>query len=324
MNVNDVKLLKEMQHNCKGILKVSNHLLHYDFTQNFNVYKIVGKFTVKQIEKTIDGFTGKNILLFTCDTCGYYSNRYFITQICSNGSINIDFKLYSIKYDIRVFDTFYKKGSFEEYRKNDKTITYIISQAAAAAVTPARDYMDYTGRIKIKAGWDGVRKTGDGRGRSWVSEIGATDSRGKSITYHPGHRDAAAVNNIVDKSGYIVDYYRTQLLTRAAAYKAAKRRDEYINAVNVESVDILRDKIEKMKALFIEKFTAAADYESIYKMRDILSYRYTGIYRDFEIYREKTIKKEYASIAASEKAFNIIVEDINVIMDKLNGGKKDD
>lgn len=325
MKVNDPKTLQAAQRDCKNILKVSNHLLHYDFTKKFEVYKISGKFTVKHIEKIVDGFTRKNILLFTCDTCGYYKNRYFIAQICSNGTINIDFKLYNSKCDYHTFDKYYKKGTFEEYRKNNDTITYIIVQDANAAIIPGVNYMDYNGRVKLTPGkWDAVRYAGDGRGHSWVSEVNATDRRGKAVKYHPLHRSAPALENIVDKSGYIVDYYKLQLLTRLQAYKADNRKKEYLQAVDPEKINILLDKINALKTRVIKAFTAAGDSEKIYSIVSALHWDYSRVYRGYEIYRDKTREKAYKSITESDRAFNDIIEIIDKITNKLNEVQKND
>lgn len=301
----------------------------FDFCAPFGVYQIKGRYTVKQVEKivAVDGYNTGNAVIAVCtrDTsrAAYgWSCDFQLVTIKRGGGFEIDYKT-PYHHKGRGLDTFYTKGSFEEVRKLDNAETVIFAQHTEHIKKPVKMPVDLSGRFKLLqfdfCTFPATKKRYVNRLR-----LQRTDASGQKFdheiigrVFYSGAPYAESVDQVIDKSGYLLQAGRDELKRRAAALRAEREKAAFVASDNADKVKELEKRITARKAETVkalEAATTAAELEAVEK--SLARWRgFAGIVADFERFREKVEKKSFASVAACLTAYNDILK-------RLKGGRE--
>lgn len=302
----------------KKLLSVDRHAMRslhtvigFDFKKPFAVWDISGRFTVKQIEKEAEKRGYNNAVIAVCvrDRDGW--NKDFSLVTVRGGAVKIDYKMpyYS---NGRGLDYFFSKGSFEEMRKSESAEAVIFVQSRDNIKKPEEKTVDFSERFKLEC----VNKCGDGRGAHWISglELKQTTNNGQRVKYgghwyiSSGNEKPQNVNDVIDKSGYILIERRANLRRRAAALRAERAKAKYDATNNEKQIAELREMIRARKASIVEMLKSANTAEELKAVEKAVAYwkGLAGIVADFERFERRTAAKEYRSIEDSNSAYNAI------------------
>lgn len=321
-----------MMSNQNAMLQINNNAmksLHdvfgYDFMRFFEVLRFDGKITVNKIRKAAEacGFTPANsvIVALMTDTAAHSYHRGDLTaaRITASG-IDIDFRA-PYKDGRRGFDHFITKSSFDDLRKIDSALTFVVCQRSEYLQPTKKQPANMNQRFRFSP--DKVRRCGDGRGNTWHSGIWSlteTERNNKFDYEVPRYSNIrpATLTDIIDKSGYLLVDRRRELKRRAdqarkehekAAYMARNDSAERLLTL-ANMVNALHDKL----TIRLATATTSEALEAI--SNQLCSWRggFDQVVRDFERFQERTKNRAYASPAEYDAAYNNLVSLINANM----------
>lgn len=300
---------KELLKKEKNILKALHVLYDFDFQQEFEIVKFTGNFTHNRIKKELnkDELQNHNIAVVITNV-KYRESQIFVTKV-TDTSFSLSFPK-NIYYMCKIND-FYTKSYFEDIRKEKDLVCYIVSQKNEHKKPASPKKIDYTQRFKY------VRHIGlsDGRGRNGVSQVYliCKNGTGKEFTYRTQDGFYSTnINDFVDKSGYLLEEHRGDLLRKAKALKAKKEKNK------VDSMDFSSDlekagaNMDEIKKAISKAFIDNFNYETICKI-DLIITRLRWALNDFEIITEKNKKKKFSSLESALYVLNRLNEKISEI-----------
>lgn len=315
-------ILKELLSKNNHALQTLHESLGFDFCKPFIVDKISGKFTVNQIIKRVNVSLpdpNKVIALYVNEDCGGWLN---LVTIDHYGNITIDNKTpyyYTTKGSYNII-TFWAKKRFEDIRKHEKVSVYIISQSKEYITTPIEKTIDYkTGRFDYVD--NGFTCHG---GKSYINRVTVKnrDTNGEKSTrvligqvFYTGmiSHYKTDISQIIDKSGYFVDYKRDDLKRRAAALKADRQKAAFIASDHTDKITELETMILGRKKEIEKLFNAAVTSEDIKAVVEALNdYRHglKWVLYSFELFKQRIVNKEYSNINNAVKAY----QDIKIML----------
>lgn len=302
----------------KKILSVDRHamqdlhtVLGFDFCKPFSSWYIDGRFTVKQIEKEAEKRGHDNAVIAICARDRHGWNKDFSLATTCGGVVSIDYKTpwYSKG---RGLDNFYTKGSFEEVRKSNGAEAVVFVQNREYINKPSGKKVDFSERFKVER----VNKSTDGKGNRWISrlDLRQTTNNGKRVEYggqwyiNGSNAKPQQLNDVIDKSGYILLDRRAELQRRAAALRAERAKAAYNATDNTRQLEELREIIQKRKSEIVEMLQNANTAKELIEVETALSRwkGFAGIVSDFERFKSNTENKKYKSIDDSNKAYQEI------------------
>lgn len=314
----------------KALLKINpdalrglHSLLGYDFQQDHTIAYIQGCFTINGALKAANAAADEKCLvsLLCIDRESHFRNdRLSLVTVGAAGSIEIDYRK-GWRWNL---EKFFTKGSFNEYRKSESAETFVIAQKVQYIHKPDEKPFDAFARYAYIAGKD--RKTGDGEGSTWLSNIAvrALDGSNKTIELtRDGEKETYSMIvygrqncnhpqtylDIIDKSGYLLPKRRGELKRRADALKREKAKSAYLLTENRAKVEELRGMIETRKQSIIAVLSSAKSADDMRAVESAIG-AYGGglrwIVQDFERFADRTERKAYDSIVDSERAYNSI------------------
>lgn len=308
----------------KKLLSVDVHalqdlhsVLYFDFNKPYFSMYIKGKFTVNQINKIAieNGFKLEESTIAICikNNSKLWMRDFALVTLCGN-TVNIEYRMpYHNKG--RGLDYFYRKSDFEDARKNNESETFIFIQRNDNKTKPTKKQRDYTKRFKlINYDYCRTRDNKEYINRIYLME---TDSNGTKFQYdnigqiiYTGKNYEQNINNIIDKSGYFVKFKREELKRKAAGLRAEREKEKYRAVNNSVQIEELNKLIQKRKLEIIEELKQAETSLELRNVEKQIAYfrGFSGIVADFETFKEKTEKKQYASIEASNRIYNNIKE----------------
>ena len=315
------ELLSINPHALQGL----HYLFGYDFQAPHTIAHIKGRYTVNSVLKAVGGADREKVVtLLTCEPRLW--NRLNIVQVNSTGKIEIDIEKgwYNFNLDKLSF-----KQWFDEIRKSEKADTYIIAQEKKHTSKPQEKPFDTSARYEYIEGKD--RKTGDGNGKIWISNITvrALDGSNKKIELtKDGHKetysriiyrrpDEARPQThleIIDKSGYLLPERRADLLRRADMLRKERAKAAYQATDNAEKVEELRTMVEQKKREFSQAIMNAANSEELRNAAHELYFKFMWIMSEYERFADKTARRDYVSIHAAESAYNHIKEELGKVV----------
>ena len=322
----ELKAEEEKTAAIKTLLTVNNHglqdlhtVLGLDFCAPFDAWTINGKFTLNQItnEASKRGYNCRNSVIAVC-TRDKSRARYgwscdFNIATVDGGKLEIEYR--TPYHDSgRGLDTFTAKKCFEEIRKSKDAETVVFVQDKANLKRPTERKLDVFGRYKLLK-FDYCYNTSVNKkyvNRLYLQEIEASGQRFSheiiGRVFYGGFPYAETIDQVIDKSGYMLEARRNDLKRRAAALKKEREKAAFVasdNGAKIEELQalIVARKAEIVKAL--EAATTAAELKSVY---DSLSTwkGFTGAVSDFERLKERDASKEYSSIKAFTEAYTAI------------------
>ncbi len=319
IKVNNIKAasFKDVYKAGATMPKVLFDLVHIDYNKPFSVFEISGPFTINQVDKVIHeaGYSARGamvVLLIEDPWRGYNGTRYNIATYSGGTTVNIDYKPRWSRTGGGYIDNYYRKADFEKQRKNDEAHGFIIIQdkkdlAPVKVVKP-----DFTGRFKLVKVNKWVYKNG---GPDYIGslELITKDAAGQKAEFRPvyyrGH-EITSPDEVIDKSGYIVNTKRVDLKNRAEALREARAKAAYQLTENAAELAKILEAIQAKKAAIIKELENAATAEALENVGKKLN-RWKGLPDIMSHYENLVIhdkNKDYASIDSYKKAVNRINE----------------
>lgn len=298
----------------KEILEFNRHALQFlhraagfDFEKPHTIHRINGRFTFNQVRKLIpDGCTAALLIrLHDKDLRWANTDRFYYVTLTDTG-FDADRHDFVDYWDFRdtqhPIDWVIGKGNFEEKRKKAALYTYVFTQNKEYMMLPAREMPRLDGvRYDFRIHYNDL----------YIKRRGHNE---KEIVYNRNdfgyYRKTLPVWECIDKSGYLINRRRADLIRRAAALKA-EREKAAADASNYlpELEEIVKEfeaaRAELAKA--IERATCFDDFSDYAHRCYDLGHAGSDIRRT----RELLENKSFRSIAAIEKALQGIRDRIN-------------
>ncbi len=311
---------KELLTVNRNILRGLHAQFGFDFEGLYYLEKIVGTFTARTA-------IPENIR--------EHSSEYTIVLLISDRrhSCRVANQLKTVVYSLGVFDVkrvhsdfkngidnFYAKKDFEECRKDNNTITYVIAQHnrnVKSAAAKNISVPSVTVGMRYKVNRDNTFYSSNSVG---VSYIRACTCRGlhDNKLYNMINQSATTCDfdYFFDKSGYYVYGYRNALLWRAYNAKTAREKEIYIATDNSGIIAKLRNCFTVKKAAFMDAFDRATTAAEFKKVEQSLSYYrgYVCTLSDFEDLERRENEKWYAT----QKDFERKAHEIFADLEKIN------
>ena len=304
------EIVKELLTRNPKMFQVLHALYDFDFETDFEIIKICGRFTLNSIKKSLGIPELYDYNVAAIITNIKYNEKYnYIVKAAENGfCIDFERRIWGSEYNI---DHFWGKGRFEEARKEENIITYVICQKKDLAKKASEKKPDFTQRFQYKS----VIRWGDGKGKHGISQIDILDKmhNNKKFTYKTRRPESSEnVNYFLDKSGYFVEEKKEELKRRAKALrtereKAAADASDFSKEVN--------EHFERMKAIrenISERILNAVNFDLLCEADRILSAaRWLQI--SIDKFKKRNAEKGFSSIENVKRALN----DINVEFEKI-------
>lgn len=323
-------MLKELQ-DFNGKIRYGMKSLHdvfgFDFCAPFEVVELNGRFTLGKLEKQLKeaGHTAETSVIAVCiaDSASSYRNYYHLATVEKGGKINVEYR--PPHYWSRgakngdCLDWFCRKSDFEAVRKSDGCSAFVFAQRKELLRIPKQYKVDFEKRYSVT----GCRFLTYDHGARAVSNVTLKrlDGGGETVeferigrTFYRGEHYPKTLEDLIDKSGYFVEWRRKDLQRRAAALRAEREKAAFLATDNAEKLNALEVMIrEKKKALVaaLEKAETSDELDAVYQSLKPYGGGFASVVRDFERVREKDEKKSFASVKAFENEYSRIVSALN-------------
>lgn len=317
------RALKKLYRFNKRSLKALNSTFHIDYNKPMQAVLINGNTTIKQILKKIEYTNNTLIIVLTIDPENRYKNdEYRAATIDSLEHVEISDGRYSnYHFDWKSgIGSYYGKGDFREQIKSKTSHTIVIAQERTHLAMPkelkSKKYdmdVDRYERFKI-ANEDHAIKTYSYQCDPYIDEIKLveTTNNGHKFIYHTYQYQNFKTNdisNIIDKSGYIVELKRLDLLRGAKELKAERAKNAFMVADFSKQLEDLRIRITAKKLELIELLknaTTANQFKSISDSLDTWNNGYAQIVESFDKMQAGIKDKTYKSIDDFNNHYNRI------------------
>lgn len=314
-------IINKLLRTNKNAFRCLHDLFGLDFMAPYGIIYISGKYTVNKIMKEAEkcGYARQTkLIVLTLDNAKKrYNDGFNLVTIDNSGKIDIDFKIpyYGGSFNSSL-DHFYTKYSFDEVRKSDKAEAIIIWQDQQYIKKPLEKPLDFNNRFKlidIDYAYTSDRKTR----YVYRLRLRKNDEKGTKFDYELGRycsmQRRTNIEDVIDKSGYLVENRRNEWIRKAAALRAEREKSAFVASDNSDKVSDLARRIGIHKAKIIKSLETAETSEELAVICGLLS-RYsglTGIVADFEHFKKNVDNKSFSSIAACEREYNNILNKLN-------------
>lgn len=321
--------IKELLSIDPKAMKSLNQVFHFDYNKEFKAVTIPGNTTINQIQKKIQADSNDLIVVINFN-CGYWYDRLQVGMIDYLGnSVTVDYSPHYFSGD-NIMSAYHSIGDFRDdlKSKQEKAIHFIIAQNKDYLSIPGKKTIDLNNRFKIATTNEGEKAIDLNRhsysSDSYISKVTIIDhmTGGIKYSYSPSGyfrgKDFKNIDEIIDKSGYIVSYFREELSRKARILKSEREKQAYLAVDNSAKVEELDLRIKAKKLEIIEQLKLANDSESLKAIAKSLEYwrnGFTSIVSAYEEMTKKIANKSYPSI----DDFNRNYDQINKML--LNCGK---
>ena len=320
--LNNIK--KEMLKKEPQALKVWHNAEGIDYKKEFVILKHDGKFTTNALEKEAANagyfWNDSKILCYTIGV-KHRENTMYMYKLTGGGGFYIDYKPWKFTTGRAHsnIDNLYAKKQLDAIRKEEDITTYIICQKKADTAPENLHPVNLANRFILKD----FNKSGY-KGESYIDRVHLkrTDDTGSEYTYndhgqiiYTSYYKYTAIDEIIDKSGYIVNKKRDDLKRRAEALRAERAKAAYLQTDNAEIISELENLFTETKAAIIEELKAAGTYEelkAVYKKLDTW-HGLTDCRQDLDRLKENDAARKYSSI----ERFTTAADGIRAALEKL-------
>lgn len=314
----------------RDLMRALHRVYGFDFCAPYFVGRIDGRYTVNKIRKAVEAvaplyavnrYGFRVVALCAVDYPRWYSGRLYAVEITADG-FDIDGARGVNRCGLRgsnAFDNCYKKGEFDELRKNDTARCIIVAQASEhlrpiwSKNWGREDLIEIGERYRLIAPKTYRQRANDSQTYYSGAELQRIGGEATKISHSAPTRGGDCytdLSQIIDKSGYLIASRRLDLQRRADERRAEKKRRAYEATENGEKVETLRAIIGAKRhalALELEKATTYEAIEAVSKKMRRYPDGFMYAVQDFERFEKRTASKDYPSIEASEKAYNAIL-----------------
>lgn len=303
------KALKEMLSINKKVLAGLHYIKGFDFEKPFNIVSGDGKFTMNSIKKqcmeqNIDT-TGTTVILLMLKKQDYWSNKRFYAikissfvrfSICERGLYEFDLQ------------HFYSVGDFEATRKHNTDKYYVVIQKKeylTKAYTEKK--VDYSERLEAVGKYT-KWNTQDGTRGGFSS---GNFKQGNKI-YYIKESFKCTIENPLDKSGYWIPLFKSELEQKLKAYKTKKRLNEAKGYDCTQETAEIEDKI-----VILKQRLAQLILDDEYTKVDNVMYKYARLCRSLKRHKDYIAKSTYRSVSAIKSNIEDMNNDYKNIIEKL-------
>lgn len=312
--------------NMADINKAGNTILRtlyiekgYTYNNPVAFFEINGPFTINQVKKVAEmaGFNVYTSLITLLVKNPHFNDEYDIATLTTGDTVNTDFNYVWFdrkEYGARVH-RYICKGAFNENRKKENAHTFIICQLKDYIAKPEKKPVDIYSRFNVVEVHKWCKEYG---GTSYIGDIDTTrtDAAGQKWTYKKTFKGAATrLDEVIDKSGYIVDIRRDELKRRANGLRSERAKNAYIETNNAAKIEELRNMIEAKKADIIQALNGADNAAELEKICEKLN-TWRGlpaIIKDFERLEAADAEKKYNSVESFEKNYTYIFTAVDAL-----------
>ena len=296
-------------------------LYGFDFESDFICYEHTGNFTVNSLLKNAGNAAGvqlntidyKMVLLVKpfLKWDKQNANTWYLVDIEKNNKPSVDVGNICSKSGIYDgLDYFFTLQDFNDKRKDENVKAVLIVQRAELLKPEKVNYIDYGERYSVTD----VR-TASYKGEKYISSAAIKDGNGKKTVLNRYYRDIKTIDDLIDKSGYIVNERRADLKRRAEALRAERKKNEFLAA------DLTKYLYDADKQMYDVKSAISEYMLKVQTSGDIAKISFYQLEKVFSLYERLTAGiqgKTFASINSVERIYNDMCEDIDSIKNALN------
>lgn len=296
-------------------------LYGFDFESDFIYYEHNGNFTVNAMIKNASNKAGaqlnpidyKMVLLVKpfLRWGEQNTNTWYLVDIEENNKPSADVgNIYRKSGIYDGLDYFFTLQDFNDERKNKKVKAVLIAQKGTLLKPEKVNFIDYGERYAVAD----VR-IASYKGEIYISSVEIKDGNGKKTALRRYERDIKTVDDLIDKSGYIVGERRKYLKRRAEALRAERKKNEFLSADLSKYLYDAEKQINDVKSIVSDYISKAQT------SGDIAKISFYKLERVFSLYERLTAGiqgKTFASINSVENVYNSICEYIDSIKNALN------
>ena len=285
----------------------------FDFCKPYAVKETYGKFTENKIrkamaEETLEGESitpsTHKIIILTKDSRDYrYGTAWVLVEILSN-NVNIDIRSpYSLRQS---FDYFYTKSRYNEFRKSDTCQTVILAQKYEYLCFPKKYALDMSKRMSV-IDYDYCYSYR--MDKRYISSVTVKGDSRKNDSFYVDGIETENVDEIIDKSGYLLYTRRIELKRRLTKRKAEIAKTLADRTDFSEHVTTLTNLVAYKKGMLTEQFKACETYADYREFNKLFSYfdGFINIVNDVEGYCTRVNEKRFDSVEAEERLYNSIM-----------------
>ncbi len=295
--------IKELKQDNKNALRYLHDCFGFDFQKPVTIIKQDGKFTANYVSiylsKVITPFFPEDyeivLLIRHYNYCDQLDKLHAVT--CDGDRFSVDVPR-GYKYDV---DTFYNKRVFEDVRKTRTAYYYIIAQKKKHLCSDRSVKIDYTERFDYFP--DRYEQYCDGKGNTYFGRIHIAhkNTNAERFEYNTRYKNLKELSDIIDKSGYLVCEYRSELNRRVCNYKNKKRKNEFLATDYSGTVKEIDGMFENLKVEIANTVKNIKTYSQARSVESAVDNFAWGL-SYFTTYRKRITEKEYDSKQSAENA----------------------
>lgn len=326
---------KELLKQEKNTLKVLNGLFGYDFQKEYNLYKHDGKFTINSLIKKydLDLKNNKVIILINDANCEYRKNKLFLVELEKNNKVNTEIRICESGLYSTNIDNFYAKYQFEEIRKKENIVTYIISQNINnLGGKYKRPAIDFDKRYKlISVNYHEFKNDYNKFSDESIDRINILDFSKENTysnkmeyttrLYYKENR-ITGIENVIDKSGYIVHKKRKDLEAKAKELRIEREKSEFLKADYTNELKRVRNIKEKLKSKIIEAYSNNNFTSDFFRKIKCIEFDIHWLLIDIEVFERGINKRKFNSIESVNIKFERIIDKYNAVIKDINNINK--
>lgn len=309
MKNNKTKALKEMLSINKKVLAGLHYIKGFDFEKPFDIISGDGNFTMNSIKKqckeqNIDT-TDTTAILLMLKKQDYLENRQFYVVDVKSFIRFVICKGSAYKFNL---SDFYNIGNFEATRKYNTDKYYVIIQKKEYLTKACTEKkVDYSERLEAVGKYV---KWSDSNGK--IRGFSSGDFKQGNKTFYINEHFKITIENPLDKSGYWIPLFKSELEQKLKAYKTEKRLNE------AKGYDCTQETAEiEHKIVILKEKLAQLILDDEYTKVDNVMYKYARLCRSLKRHKDYITKGEYRSVSAIKSNIEDMNNDYNNIIEKL-------
>lgn len=286
-------------------LQFCNAFAGFDFEKPHQIIKGCGNFTAKKIYSMItypgEGF---RVALLVMPGSGWRTGQLHAVRL--SGEKFYPLRVDDLRYWDYNIDYFFSIGDFEKTRKQPDTVYYIIVQAVQYLREHHEKKLIFSERYKLLD----FTPCGDGKGSHWISRIKVQSTTGAGERFEwdiygriytvPSNKRPNDINDIIDKSGYIIRVSREALRQKAARLKAEREKAAFLATdYTNENAEILQI-IKTAQNTIIKALQTVSNSEQAEKVQKAAD-RLRWLYFYYEKHLDHITARDYSSKTAADR-----------------------
>ena len=293
---------------------------HFDFEGRIGFFRIDGKFTLNTVKKLVtgNGFSSyATCLVFTALKTEVKKGLWAFKPV----KVNLNNTTFDLANESCCYN-YWCKSDFDDIRKRNDIVSFVIvqdwkdtkSRAVERSVELNRKSREQIAEINA-ARWLSrfrVIRVCRNSEEGWISSVTARNEIGKEVELYCDYgwnrdRHITDLNEIVDGSGYVMEYHHANLARRLKKYREMKANRAYAQTDNSDKVVMINALVSARKTILDAQFKNVKTSEEVYDFISKL-YDFRNVLEDVEYFSKHTAEKTYASIERSEQDYNRLLK----------------